>query len=486
MLSTYSSNAELNQLSKECHMFYHGGLRQLIQVKVGKLSTCVDCPERSSMFQVGDHNGTYSTFWGHATFVDGECKQNRLPSCTECRKQNLTKALPGGETSINVETPRSNDKCSSWNVLSDSFYFPLPKLYPTTCDNRPTAPKPPAGREIFGNKRPSSFLCNDVNAIQEQQLKTIPLSPTWLKGALRFAHHNMKTQPPHALSVKKKYWTKGMLTSYLRSCGVNSQLILAVYTSAKEGEDDPPFPSSWKSNNALSICHYAPPMHMLFLGHIKSDYDMTSKFLSNMTFWLRTFGRQANLYLQSIQKLRVWRYFAAQPLSTSSWGTGVWVSENYLFWARCIKFFATLPGLHNSRLIACHASDFGVNLLMYVRFVSATHYCISRIMSSQRFVPQLQTSMNLYMDTMVEFDRWLLNLKDNEDLDNDDCEDTPSTTVTIDTPHGANSHLSTSKGSRMKKANFVKSNSLGLMSVSKFHSHTGPAEINWDGGRSGS
>jgi hypothetical protein len=41
------------------------------------------------------------------------------------------------------------------------------------------------------------------------------------------------------------------------------------------------------------------------------------------------------------------------------------------------------------------------------------------------------------------------------------------------------------KGVNKKKPNFVKSNSLGLLSAAKFHSYMGPAQINWDGGWSG-
>ena len=53
---------ELNALSNEGKMFYHGGLKCIIKVKMGNLLLCVDRPERTSILQVGDHNGTFSTF----------------------------------------------------------------------------------------------------------------------------------------------------------------------------------------------------------------------------------------------------------------------------------------------------------------------------------------------------------------------------------------------------------------------------------------
>ena len=86
---------ELDALSNEGKMFYHGGLKRIIKVKMGKLLLCVDRPERTSILQVGDYNGTFSTFWGHSCKVDGYCKENHLPSCKECRKQRLQRIIAG-------------------------------------------------------------------------------------------------------------------------------------------------------------------------------------------------------------------------------------------------------------------------------------------------------------------------------------------------------------------------------------------------------
>jgi len=83
---------------------------------------------------------------------------------------------------------------------------------------------------------------------------------------------------------------------------------------------------------------------MLFLGHAKSNYDMVNKYRAHYKL-SATFGKQANKYLKDIQSLRCSRFFDAQPLLTSSWGTGVWVSENYLLWVRCVNFFCTLPAI---------------------------------------------------------------------------------------------------------------------------------------------
>ena len=73
--------------------FYHGALRKIITVKAGLVSICVDHPERTAIFQIGDHNGSYSVYFGHATKVDGKCEDNCLPSCPFCHHQRLDQHL---------------------------------------------------------------------------------------------------------------------------------------------------------------------------------------------------------------------------------------------------------------------------------------------------------------------------------------------------------------------------------------------------------
>ena len=118
--------------------------------------------------------------------------------------------------------------------------------------------------------------------------------------------------------AKKRFWTKANLSAYLRSCSCTGKLSDAIYLSAKNGDSDPPFPVAWSNHKVFSKCHYAR-MHMLFLGHVKSDIDMVSKWLGHYEI-LATFGKQANLCLDVVQNLRVNRYFTAHPFSTSSWG----------------------------------------------------------------------------------------------------------------------------------------------------------------------
>ena len=180
-------------------------------------------------------------------------------------------------------------------------------------------------------------------------LRTICLNVRWLQSVLRFGHHNVKTRLPGG-RANKRFWTKANLSAYLRSCSCTGRLIDSVYLSAKNGDSEPPFPVAWSYHLVFSKCHYTP-MHMLFLGHVKSDIDMVSKWLGCYEI-LATFGKQANLYLHAVQNLRVNRFFTAYPFSTSSWGTGVWVSGNYLSWGCVMKFFLILLALNQQWLIS--------------------------------------------------------------------------------------------------------------------------------------
>ena len=142
---------ELDALSKEGKMFNHGGLKRIIKVKTGKLLLCVDRPERTSILQVGDHNGTFSTFWGHSCKVDGYCQENHLPFCKDCRKHHLhgifaeknhesneTDMFPvgDGENNIHVECNTRNNMvqaCNEENVHHGiSFILHLNFVYQQT------------------------------------------------------------------------------------------------------------------------------------------------------------------------------------------------------------------------------------------------------------------------------------------------------------------------------------------------------------------
>jgi hypothetical protein len=454
---------EMEALSAQGTVFYWGAINKFIRVKAGVISTCVDRPERATMYQIGDHNGTFSMCWGNATLVDSTYSMNHLPSCHSCRKLNLEqhRDAAAGVPLDNVDSPLipgvepvsrcPRRVCARWDPMSPLHEFNIPTDFPLRYDDRPGAPVAPEGRAIS----------SDPN----RKLRTIYLTVAWLATAVFFAYHQATTPFPGG-KKNEKYWNKSMLVSYLRTCGATNKLIDAVYKSAVGREPSeayqPPQPSTWSPGMALQRCHYAA-MHMLFLGHVNSNYDMIGKWLARHEL-KGTFGKQANMYLAFLQRqLRCSRYYNAQPLSTSSWGTGIWVSENYLFWGRVIKFFFTLPAIHESSKAKKDSDDgvFASEVRMILRFVCTTNACLSRLMSNDRKIDDMDRMIKIYMDTMVELDQHLTNQPAAADADDD---------------------ADTGTSGRRKRPNFTKGNSLGLLAAAEAHRYFGPAALHWEGG----
>ena len=307
-------------------------------------------------------------------------------------------------------------------------------------------------------------------------LHAIQLNVEWLQSALIFRHHNVKTRPPGG-RTNKRIWTKANLSAYLRSCSCTGRLIHSVYVSFKNGDSDPPFPAVWSDPLIFSKCHYAP-LHMLFLGHVKSDIDMVSKWLGHYEILAR-FGKQANLQLHAVRNLRANRVFPAHPFSTSSWGTGVWVSENFLFWGCVMNLFLILPALNQQQLIISN-DKYIKEIQMIKRFVSATQACLCHIMSTERVVSDLYDIILLYLYAMVEIDCLLLTprwMPDDEEFNNNDNEDNTMEDLTATT-----NEPTTTTIRKKRQPNFVKSNSLGLLVAANTHSYHGPAMLNWEGG----
>ena len=157
-----------------------------------------------------------------------------------------------------VDMACSGMKCSSWDVLHPSFMCRAPPAYPTTYDKSNSSSRPPIGRGIGpqqGNidielTKQSNKRCRTQQS--KQKLHGFRLSVSWLKQALIFAHHKIKTNPPDS-RPNKQYWTKANLIAYLRSCSCSGILIEAVYQSARKNEIQPAFPATWADCDAFSM-----------------------------------------------------------------------------------------------------------------------------------------------------------------------------------------------------------------------------------------
>ena len=463
--------AEIKLLSEQGIRLYHGGMKQIIRVMVGKLFISVDRPERTTMFQIGDHNGSYSSVWGYATLVDGSCQINRLPSCEVCRQNRVNRLKTGNYRST---TTISDDPstivcrdCSDWSIEDPAFVFLAPNDYPRIFDPSPDAPEPPPKRDLwFRVEEHTSAVVdgdppeNDADATNGSRkrrkspkkpppkvfLQTVKLTVDWLKSAVIFACHQIKTHLPGGRQ-NQMYWTKANFAAFLKTCGCTNKLIDTLHKEA--ANDDYPrsnMPVTWGEVESLAKCHYAP-MHMLFLGHSKSNIEMISKWIGKYNK-LALFGKEVNKYLTAIRSTRATKFYCAQPLSTSSWGTGVWVSENYLLGVRIWKFLLGLPTINENRLLSLQT--YNEEKLSVVRFAHSMTLCFSRIMTNLKWQDEMHEYILLYMDQMVKLDMILLN-----------------------------------SDRQKKNPNFVKSNSLGILSVAKAHQEMGPALLHWEGGWEG-
>ena len=441
--------------------FYHGGLNQIIHVKAGVLTTCVDRPERTKLFGIGDHNGTYSTCWGVSTVVDVTGTINSLPSCNSCRWNNvkeytkLTPAISSAPLSTSAKEKRiklntdedpflciptdnreheddsdssgyvvedgddesnssSNSEvntgvvtgqlpalavskpkgktcpknnCASWNILDPHMSFPIPPKFPMKADDLYTGDVP-SGRDV-----------SKIRHSKETWLVTVNLTLPWLENVARYSFHHMVKPGEKKM---KYHWNKQEFVTYCRTCGFTSALSTSIENAAKLGLQCP-VPTRWKRDRALEKCHYAA-MHMLFLGHVKSNMELFSKWLT-LNDLLARFGRQVNHMLVSIRDMRM-RRFHALPFSTSSWGTGPWVSENYVFWQRAWKYFLGYPIIMDNPKF--EKQTLRVQLGVVKRFIASSHACISAIMTpSAEGSHRMRKLIPIYLDTMVEMDEMI-------------------------------------------------------------------------------
>jgi hypothetical protein len=461
---------ELKILRTDGQMFYQGATKKLVLVKMGIVGASVDRPARTALLRVGDHNGKHSCLWGHAVHIDDQCKENCLPSCASCRGRRLKDCLQasiphafigqGGVGSVDAmdedqgnvvednlvqdENTVSCNTCSSWDVTDDKFSFRASSDYPQRCDSSEGAPKPPIGRE--------------VPAPPGGKLKAVKLTIDWLIDALTFAHHQMKETPPGARNRNSRFWTKKNLEAYLGSCAINKRLQNEVYELAKNDPEKPvPIPAIWNYHEVLKRCHWAP-MHTANLGQIKSDIEIDLKWLSNYQLQA-TFGKQANTYLKDIKKLRCSTYFDAQPFSTSKWGTGTWVSDNYAFFGRTRKFWCLLPCL-NPTGRRSNNDKYLRELRGFYRFNAAAAAALSCVYSDERDIPNMDAILKLYLDALFEMDHTILGVSD-----------------------GGQEETEPNRGRTKKgKLNFAKSVSLAALGVNEAHKYFGPARLYHEGG----
>ena len=109
-----------------------------------------------------------------------------------------------------------------------------------------------------------------------------------------------------------------------------------------------------------------------------------------------------NMLLRSVSQLKL-KHFQAHALSNSSNGTGSHVSKNYLCLGRSFECIITLPRTQHES----NDNIFQKELVTVTAFCNATVACLSRVMSTERHIDDIELAVHVYLDTMVAMDKSL-------------------------------------------------------------------------------
>lgn len=341
---------------------YHGGLRKMVYVHCKRVISMQDKPERADTTYTISHASDYHRCFSKSLKVDAPNIRSlelkallaqqqtnnandskwgwsndyvvtqdgmngaRIPSCYQCRSNRLTKL----GVIMNFEADTHNQvcsKCTDWTLdasQAEKLCFKPPKDYPKKANENCPVP-PPTERQV-----------------PAQQLTLMDLSYQKLISAARFAFFNC--------SRKKGSWSKTTCLEYLRTCGLSNKIQVELYNAAKasrgvevdysdeEGVGDFRFPAAWKGHLPIER-HIELIMHLLFLGISQSNVDLCDEFFKAAKgLGINSFRKAAQPLLRRLKKFQL-SWLLAMPFSGNEkkLGTGSWVGENWLCFARLLK-----------------------------------------------------------------------------------------------------------------------------------------------------
>ena len=375
-------------------LLYHGGLKKMVRVFIKRINSSHDKPERADITgTIACTSNVHRSFgklmpvvppicntkkvlaaldearphsnmldWGWSDGMVEMRKDDRvangakLPSCFFCRAKRLCHllgSLPGtnygvGDLTANLEQCRT---CADWALDASTagiLAFPVPAKYPRTYDNNCPV-EAPTGRSTA----PDTFLkeTNPSTGKTTEYLPHIDVQFGNLVKAVKFAFY-------HCMSGNAELkWNKSQLESYLNSNGIPlkyaNQVWEAVQKVIKDGQegnvnfDDNEgigtfrFPAAWIDPNLQVSDFIETLMHEMCLGLGESNFELCS-------IWNKTrkrdtaFKRNAQALLLDVKKfglnwLRPYHFTASEDPTKGGFGTGPWVSENWMAWMRLSK-----------------------------------------------------------------------------------------------------------------------------------------------------
>ena len=343
---------------KDGKWMYSGKYKQRVFVVTRILVMSADRPERNSLTHTMGHTGHSTKRWKYTALIN----QNKLPSCKVCLRNRLSKDTLISGFMVGNSAPVSKEctSCCDWNYESNCRYIniPLPKNYPRV--QHSTSPLPPLYREV-----------HNITS-----LKPVQQTFRWLKQGCKFCFHN----------VYHNIWNLGTSDEYMKSLGLsqgfNRSYIVSQAKELYRSNPSHPKPSSTMTfpplwNMECEIFHYIDlPMHLLFLGIVKSIIEITFDWLK-LHKSLSVFGRIVELphnFIKGLQNdfCKLEAFTNNQETNTSGWR-----AENYLAFCRVMNYsFGFI-----SKLDIDNDYDHEKQVFKYLH-----HSClcfISRLMTSQ-------------------------------------------------------------------------------------------------------
>ena len=314
---------ELEDLSKGKWM-YSGKYKSRVFVITKLLVMSADRPERNALTQILGHNGLTTRRWKYTSFV----QQDKLPSCKSCLMKRLSRYILLNNLNYAARTGVCQ-LCCDWNYSTQNRYMKieLPEKYPRV--QHPTSPIPPKFRHVLNIR----------------YLEPIEQTFDWLQQGCRFCFHNVYYQ----------VWNLGTSDEYMRCLGLSqafnrkyivekARILIQKNPNHPNPSSTMTFPPLWNVNTEL-YRFIDIPMHLLFLGVVKSTIDWTFEWLKCHKV-LSAFGNKVDRFHMQIKQLqssfcKLESFKSGQEVSTSGWR-----AENHLAFARIMTFsFSFIRGL---------------------------------------------------------------------------------------------------------------------------------------------
>lgn len=310
------------------HVFYSATKKSEEKEVCVPILISTDSPEKRKSTMTAMGNATF-----HARFrcsADHNALQPVIRTCPSCLA-----LMRGGEL------PRECNSCVNWDVLRPPEAFPQDGLKLDARENYPMS--------HLTNSAGIKYLTADD--------KIVPFEITYsrLKMSLQLAFSNYAEKKWNEAEVRAFLSVEcfnGKLTDEIIENGTNARIISEIHqgTSPHSEEDQalflvqqenepemycaPPEPAVWNAGEDISI-YVDAPMHLLFLGIIKSSLFSLKKWLEKKSY-LTDFLERSEAFNRKLDQVKL-DWLRIEDFREGKFGA--WVSENFVAFSRILLWF---------------------------------------------------------------------------------------------------------------------------------------------------